>query len=243
MELSIVIPAYNEEKRLPPTLNRVLAHLKENYKKDFELIVVDDGSGDNTRRVVEEFHAKYPEVSLLAMSHNCGYGAAVREGMLAAQGEYVLTMDADGSTNEEAIVRFLEFLRTHPEIMLVIGSRNLEGSKILTAQSAFRVLLGNIFLIMAKVLFGWPMYDRILGFKMFRREAIKDIFSHQYENTFLAAAEVAYTAEKRGWAYTLLPVLWTDYRDSRVRPFRDAWRSFWGMFTILRRDQSGMYRK
>lgn len=243
MELSIVIPAYNEEKRLPPTLNRVLAHLKENYKKDFELIVVDDGSGDNTRRVVEEFHAKYPEVSLLAMAHNCGYGAAVREGMLAAQGEYVLTMDADGSTNEEAILRFLEFLRTHPKMTLAIGSRNLEGSKILTAQSVLRVLLGNIFLIMAKVLFGWPMYDRILGFKMFRREAIKDIFSHQYENTFLAAAEVTYTTEKRGWVYTLLPVFWTDYRDSRVYPLRDSWRSFWGMFMILRRDRSGMYRK
>lgn len=242
MELSIVIPAYNEEKRLPPTLNRVLAHLKENYKKDFEVIVVDDGSRDNTRRVVEEFRARYPEVSLLAMAHNRGYGAAVREGMLVAHGEYILTMDADGSVNEEAIVRFLEYMKSHPNMGFSVGSRTVAGSKIVTAQPAFRVFLGNVFLLIAKILFGWEMQDRINGFKMFRHEAVQDVFSHQYENTFLAAAEVVYVAEKRGWKYVLLPILWTDYRDSKIHPLRDSWRSFWGMFTILKRNRKKMYR-
>lgn len=240
-ELSIVIPAYNEEKRLPTTLERSFALLATHYGKAYEVLVVDDGSQDATAPMVEDFICTYPQIRLIRFPRNRGYGAAVRAGVLSAKGDYVLVMDADGSANEEAIIRFLDFLRSNPRVGFAVGSRTIEGSKIVTQQPMLRVAFGYAFLFFAKVLFGWPMEDRINGFKMFRREAADDIFPYQYEDSVLGAAEVVYVAEQRGWKYELLPILWTDYRGSKVRPWREAWCCFWGMLKILWYGWKGMY--
>lgn len=242
-ELSIIIPAYNEEKRLPPTLERVVHYLRENYKGQYELIVADDGSTDGTPDFVREFSKKHPEVRLLRFEKNRGYGAVVRDGMLAGNGRFVLIMDADGSVGEEAVVRFVDYMKNHPDVAMIVGSRTVEGARVLTPQPLVRVALGYTFLFLARIFFGWPFQDRINGFKMFRREVAQDVFPLQKEDGFLGAAEIVYVVEKRGWKYELLPVLWTDYRDSRIRPFRDSWRSFWGLFRILRRNWQDEYTK
>lgn len=241
LELSIVFPAFNEEKRFPPTLERVLAYLETHYRGEYEIVVVNDGSWDSTVQVVEEYRKQYPQIRLIGFSRNRGYGAAVREGVMSAKGEYILAMDSDGSVNEEAIIRFLTFLQANPNVGFAVGSRTIEGTKILTPQPLLRIFLGNGFLVFAKFLFGWPMEDRINGFKMFRRSAAKDIFPYQNVDSVLGAAEVVYVAERRGWKYQLLPILWTDYRGSKIRLLREPWRCFVGMLKILRRDRRGAY--
>lgn len=241
MDLSIVIPAYNEENRLPPTLVRVLDFLHVNYQGMFEIIVVDDGSNDNTSKSVNVCIVQDSHVRLICFGQNQGRGVAVRRGIEAAKGNLILEMDADGSVNMEAIGRFVAYMNTHADISMLIGSRNIEGARIVRSQPILRVILGNIFFTLAWIMFGWDFRDRVNGFKMFRARAARDIVAYQYETGFLAEAELVVIAEHRGWKYELLPVVWTDNRDSRIRPLKESWRSFWGMFAILKRVKQGVY--
>lgn len=242
MDLTIIIPVYNEEKRLPPTLERVLNYMLKNYTGSYEILVMDDGSEDGTNKSVERFINKYPNVRLVGLGQNRGRGVAVRRGVGMANGDLILEMDADGSVDEEAIPRFVAYMNQHADVDMLIGSRNIAGARIVVAQPLMRRVLGYIFFTMAMVLFGWwDFRDRVNGFKMFRKRAAADIFAYQHETSFLAEAEIVYIAEHRGWKYELLPVEWRDSRDSRIRPFRESWRSFWGMFKIIKRGRQGVY--
>ncbi|MBI2625705.1 glycosyltransferase [Candidatus Parcubacteria bacterium] len=241
MELSIVIPAYNEEKRLPRTLERIFSYLGAHYRGAYEVVVVDDGSQDRTSEVVGQLAASNPQLRLITFERNRGRGVVVRDGIFAARGEFVLEADADGSVAEEAIVRFLDYFREHRDVDMLTGSRTVPGALIVTPQPWLRVALGWAFLLLARIMFGWPLYDRINGFKMFPHHVARDIFSHTYESSFFGEAEVVYVAECRGWRVKELPVSWSDNRDSRIRPLREAWRSFWGMFRVLWRDWHGVY--
>ncbi len=243
MDLSIIIPAYNEEHRLPPTLARVLDFLHAHYQGTFEIIVIDDGSKDGTEQSVRAFVIQYPSVHLISLERNQGRGVAVRQGVDMAKGDLILEMDADGSVDMEAAQRFVAYMDTHPDIDMLIGSRNIKGARIAKHQPLLRVILGNIFLALAWLMFGWDFRDRVNGFKMFRKKTAHDMFVHQHETGFLAEAELVVIAEHRGWKYELLPVIWTDNRDSRIRPLRESWRSFWGMFAILKRVRQGVYNR
>jgi dolichyl-phosphate beta-glucosyltransferase len=145
--------------------------------------------------------------------------------------------------DEEAIPRFVEYLKNHPHIDILIGSRNIKKSRIVKRQPMLRRVLGHIFFILAYILFNWDFRDRVNGFKMFRKQAANDIFPHQRETGFLGEAEVVIIAEQRKYKYELLPVFWTDNRDSRIRPFKESWHSFWGMIYILKRRNAGVYDK
>ena len=244
MDLTIIIPAYNEEKRLPPTLTRVVDQMAACFKGTYEILVVDDGSEDGTGKAIEAFIGIYPNIRLVRQPQNKGRGVAVRQGVGMAQGNMILEMDADGSVAVEAISRFADYMIQHPDIDMLIGSRNIEGARIPIRQPFIRRVLGYVFFTMAMFLFGWwDFRDRVNGFKMFRKRVAADIFAHQYETGFLAEAEIVYIAERRGWKYELLPVEWTDSRDSRIHPLRESWRSFWGMFEIVKRGRRGMYTK
>lgn len=243
MRLSIVIPAYNEEHRLSRSLSTLLAYLKEHYSGLYDAVIVDDGSTDQTAAVVSRFMALYPCLRLLRLPGNRGRGAAVREGVHSAQGELILETDADGSVHPEAIVRFAAFLESRPEVDVLIGSRNIPGAEILTPQPWLRFFLGLCFLYAARTLFGRDIQDYTLGFKMFRREAARDIFSHQFENAYLAEAEIVVVTRRRNWRLEELPVHWSDYRDSRVRPMRDSWLSLKGLVRILAWDRRGDYSR
>lgn len=243
MELSIIVPVYNEENRLPRTLEQIFEYLAVNYHGLYEVIVADDGSQDRTVNIVEDYQKNKPQLRLLRFPKNRGRGAVVRDAVFEAKGQFILETDGDGSTNEHAIVSFLNFFANHPEVDVLIGSRTIEGARILTAQPLLRVILGYCFLFIAHILFGWKLIDRVNGFKMFRRHVALDVFKNQYENSFLAEGEIVFVAEKRGWTVKELPIQWTDYRGSRIHPFRDSWRSFLGMFKILERYRQGLYTK
>ncbi|MBI2096554.1 MAG: glycosyltransferase [Candidatus Sungbacteria bacterium] len=240
-KLSIVIAAYNEEKRLPETLERLFGFL-ERASLSYEIVIVDDGSRDRTLELVKKRAETKPQLRYLTHFPNRGRGVSIREGVLASAGEFVLETDADGSVADEAILRFLKHFAEHPEIDAVFGSRELPGSRIARHQPILRIFLGQGFILLAKILFRmWCTTDFTLGFKMFRRRAATDIFQHQFDSHFLAEAEIAYVAKRRKWNVTELPVTWSDNRDSRVRPLRDSFRSFQGMIKILWRDVRGKY--
>lgn len=242
MDLSVVIAAYNEERRLPKTLERLFQFLKQAGIR-YEIIIVDDGSRDRTKAVVEEIARTHPEISLISHFPNCGRGFSIREGVLAARGGIILETDADGSVADEAIIQGVRYFREHPEIDVIIGSRQLPESKIVFPQPFLRVFLGYGFWYLACFFLGpWRTTDFTLGFKMFRKDAARDIFLRQFDNHYVAEAEIVYVANKRGWKIQELPVTWTDHRDSRVHPFRDSARSFRGILQILWRNRQGKYR-
>lgn len=239
--LSIVIPAYNEEKRLPRTLERMLPHLRA-AGFSFEIVIVDDGSKDTTVEVIRAIAKKNPELRLLSDGINRGRGAAVKKGIFEAHGDLVLETDADGSVADEAIPRFVARFDADPELDAIFGSRMLPESRIVLWQPLMRTMLGYGFLYLARAMFWmWKTTDFTLGFKMYRKGAALDIFAHQYDPFYVAEAEKVFVANVRGHTAIELPVTWTDDPDSRVRPLRDTVRSLWGMFQILGRYFAGSY--
>lgn len=242
-KLSIIIPAYNEENRLPSTLDRLFHYMREHFDAPYEVIVANDGSRDRTAEMVRELMKSHPELRLMDFSKNRGRGAVVRDAMFSAAGAYILQTDADGSVGEEAVVRFVKYLDARPEVDMLIGSRLAPGAKTLTPQPFLRVFLGYAFIVLAMIMFRWKFEDRVNGFKMFRRDGARDIYRNQYSDHYIAEAEVVYVAERRGWKVQELPIFWTDFRDSKIKPIRDSYRSFKGMMIILFNDWKGRYSK
>lgn len=241
-DLSIVIAAYNEEKRLPQTLERLLRFL-ETSGLTYEFVFVNDGSADTTLTLIERYAQHHPFIKSMTHMPNQGRGFAIRKGVLAAQGDLILETDADGSVADEAITRFIDYFSAHPETDAIFGSRELPTSFIARKQPFLRVFLGYGFIYLARVLFwSWDTTDFTLGFKMFRKKTAHDVFSRQFSNHYVAEAEIVYVTKKRGWKIQELPVTWSDNRDSRVHPFRDSIRSFMGMTRILINAFAGKYR-
>ncbi len=240
--LSLVIPAYNEEKRLPKTLQRTVPYLQGEHVS-FEVIVVDDGSTDATLAVVQELAGKYPEIRLVSDGANHGRGAAVKKGIFESRGSLILETDADGSVADEAIIRFVERFENDTELDVIFGSRELPESRIVLWQPPLRIFLGYGFLFLARALFWmWRTTDFTLGFKMYRRLAAHDVFKHQFDHYYVAEAEKVFVTKIRGHHFIELPVTWTDDPDSRIRPVRDVFRSLKGMTLILIRFVQGKYR-
>ena len=242
-DLSIVIAAYNEEKRLPGTLDRMINFFKSSAVR-YEVVLVNDGSTDNTLMLFEQYAARYPFIKTITHTPNRGRGFAIRKGVFATSGDVVLETDADGSVAEEAILRFLNYLKTHSDIDAVFGSRELNSSRIAKHQPFLRVFLGYGFIYIARLLlWSWNTTDFTLGFKMFRQAAASDIFSHQFDNHYVAEAEIVYVAKRRGWKTAELPVVWSDNRDSRVHPLRDSLRSLIGLLHLHKNIFRGKYKR
>jgi len=240
--LSVVIPAYNEEARLPKTLERTHAYLR-GTGFSFEFVIVDDGSTDGTVQAVRTLSGTRPEIRVLSDGINHGRGAAVKKGIMEARGDLILETDSDGSVADEAIGRFVAAFDTDSSLAVIFGSRMMEGSRIVLWQPWHRTALGYGFLFLARAMFWmWRTSDFTLGFKMYRREAARDIFAHQYDPFYVAEAEKVFVAKIRGHTFCELPVTWTDDPDSRVRPLRDTIRSLVGMVRILARFVRGRYR-
>ncbi len=242
LELSIVVPAYNEEQRLPKMLERTIPYLRSEGIL-FEMLIMDDGSKDATVTTVEALaKGRYPEIRVMSDGVNRGRGATVKKGIFEARGALILETDSDGSVADEAIPRFVKQLREHPELEVIFGSRELPESRIVLWQPLLRVFLGYGFLFLARVQFWmWSTTDFTLGFKMYRREAAHDIFMHQFDHFYVAEAEKVFVTKIRGHHFIELPVTWTDDPDSRVHPVRDTFRSLKGMFFIAIRFLQGKY--
>ncbi len=229
--LSIVIPAYNEEKRLGASLERIGAYLAS---KPFaaEVIVVDDGSTDRTSAVAHEASRERAAVRVIRLESNQGKGYAVRTGVLASAGETVMFTDADLSTPIEELDKFLK--RLDEGFDIVIGSRAVPGCDIRVRQARPRQVMGKFFNRLVRILVMKGCPDTQCGFKLFRRKAALDIFSRLETAGFAFDVEVLLLARKLGYRVAEVPVVWCDSRPSRVRMVRGSWGMFKELLRIRR---------
>jgi len=241
LELSIVIPAYNEAGRIGPTLDAACTYLAEAGLSG-EVIVVDDGSSDDTAAVVARLAESRPAVRLVRNGRNRGKGYTVRHGVLEARGAVVLFADADGSTPMAEASKLLAALGPG-KADGAIGSRALAGSDLARPQPWFRRAMGWVFrnLVRGIVLRGFA--DTQCGFKAFRREAAHDVFRRQRLDGFAFDVEVLFIARRRGYRVVEVPVRWLDDRDSRVRPGRDSARMLADLVRIRWRALTGAYER
>jgi dolichyl-phosphate beta-glucosyltransferase len=214
-ELSVVIPAFNEEERLPESLGRVLAYL-EQRGDPFEILVVDDGSKDRT---VERALAVCSSVVLVRNPQNRGKGHAVRQGMLLARGRRRLMTDADLSTPIEELERLLSCMDEGYDV--VIGSRALAGARIEVHQPRYRESLGRLFNLLVRWLVVPGLHDTQCGFKLFTGEAAR-VFEVARLNGFCFDVEALFVARRRGLRIAELPVTWRNDAATRVTTLRGA---------------------
>jgi dolichyl-phosphate beta-glucosyltransferase len=239
--ISIVIPAFNEQKRLPATLEAVLAYLSGRAWSSWEVIVVDDGSGDETAAVAERFAAGHPGVRLLRNPGNKGKGFAVRHGMLEARGDWILFTDADLSA---PIGELDKLLATAEEkgAAVVIGSRALDRSLIDVHQSLFRETAGRIFNFWMWLFTGLPFWDTQCGFKLFSRTAARGIFTRQRIERFGFDVESLFLARKLGYKTIEVPVRWAHSEGTKVSMLRDSLRMFSDLIEIRCNQMRGLYK-
>jgi dolichyl-phosphate beta-glucosyltransferase len=233
--LSVVIPAWNEEARLPATLRRITGYLAPRGQA-FEVLVVDDGSTDGTARVVESMGS--PAVGLLRSERNHGKGHAVREGMLAARGARRLMTDADLSTPIEDLPRLEQALADGAAV--AIGSRALPGSHVLVRQGAFREGMGRLFNLAVRVLLLPDLKDTQCGFKLFTAQAARDAFAVTRLEGFCFDVEALVAARARGHRIAEVPVRWSNDAATRVGLLKGA-RAFVDLLGIRARRRLGAY--
>ncbi len=227
--LSVVIPAYNEQERIGRTLEAMIAFLKRQPYRS-EILVVDDGSTDATLETASGKLQDFPH-RIFKNSTNQGKGAAVKKGMLAAAGEYVLFSDADMSTPIEEVRRFIELLEKE-NYDCVIGSRALPQSQVEIRQGLLRENIGRIFNFFARGLSFQGISDSQCGFKCFKRDTARDLFSRQRLKGFSFDAEILYLAQRRGYRILEAPVIWRNSAQSRVRILSDPFNMFLDLLRI-----------
>ncbi len=236
MELSIVIPCYNEEKRIVPTLNTLFSFLEHHQNIDeYEVIIVDDGSKDNTLKVIPS----HPHLRVIPHEFNQGKGGAVRTGVLHSKYETLLFMDSDLATPIEELDKLSPFLQQGYEI--VIASRNLPQSNIVTKQPKYRQLAGKTFPLLVRLLSGLPYRDTQCGFKLMKAGPGKEIFKRLTILRFAFDVEMLFIAKKLGYKTAEVPVTWIDQSGSTVHFFRDSWRMLKDLFRIRINDLKGKY--
>jgi dolichyl-phosphate beta-glucosyltransferase len=221
-ELSVIIPAFNEEKRLPGSLSRVLDYLRQ-QPFSAEVLVVDDGSRDTTAALVARLAEEDPRVRLLQYGANRGKGYAVRYGMLQARGERVLMSDADLSTPIEELEKLAAALEEGTDI--AIGSRALPDSNLAVHQPPLRELIGRTFNLVVRVLAVPGIHDTQCGFKLFTDVAARDIFPLLTVDQWCFDVEALLVARKMGYRICEVPITWVDERNTKVNVLRDLART------------------
>lgn len=228
--LSVIIPAYNEEKRLGRTLEELDGYLKgKEYK--YEIIVVDDGSSDGTADVA--LSSDLAERSILKVflnDKNRGKGYSVREGFKRASGSLVLFTDADLSTPIAEIEKLEEAI--HSGVDIAIASRSMRNSDIKVRQPLYRVLMGKIFNLFAKCMGLRGITDTQCGFKLFKNECIKNILPGLRINGFSFDVELLYSARRQGYTIKEVPVIWSNFQESKVQPLVDSTKMFLDLIRI-----------
>ena len=213
-DLSIVIPAYNEELRLERTVRDAVEYFRAT-RPSFELIVVDDGSRDETSGLVRRLSDQLPEVRLIRLAANHGKGYAVRTGVVNSQGRLVLFADADGATPFAEIERLEGALDDGAD--LAIGSRALQARGVQVKAKLYRHLIGRIFHWLVESLTVRGVKDTQCGFKIFRSSVAHDLFSRMRMSGFSFDVEVLVMARRRGYRIAEVPVNWTHQPGSKVR--------------------------
>ncbi len=216
MHLSVIIPAYNEEKRLPKTLREIDGYLKK-QSYDYEILVVNDGSKDSTAIVARNLSPEIKNLKLINNHKNQGKGAVVRQGMLSAQGDYRLFTDADNSTSIDQVEKMWPEFKKGYEI--VIGSRDIKGAVLDPPQPFLRnIILGEGFKLYRKLIVGlWGIQDTQCGFKCLTRGAAEKIFPKCLINRWAFDPEILVVGKLLGYKIKEIPVLWKNDPESRVK--------------------------
>lgn len=217
MLISVIVPAYNEEKRIAATLLKTQDYLSRQstgWRIDYEIIVVNDGSTDSTQKTVEGLKSQIKNLEIISYQKNKGKGYAVRCGMLQANGDIKLFMDADNSTKINEIEKFLPEFEKGFDI--VIGSRRVKGAKITKKQTLLRVFLGEVFGLLSKSISG-NIIDTQCGFKAFTKESADKIFEQCKIDGWVFDLEVLALARKWGYKVKEMPVLWENNFASKVK--------------------------
>lgn len=226
--LSIVVPAYNEEKRLPESLRKIKLFLRTQSFAS-ELLVVDDGSSDRTAELAESELSGFSG-RVIKNPGNRGKGFSVRNGILQAKGRYILFSDADLSTPIEEVSVFLKHLENGADV--VIGSRALDASAIEVRQNFLRELMGKTFNRMARLLTFKGVKDSQCGFKAFTHNAARDLFTRQTLDGFGFDVEIIFLTQKLGYKLLECPVVWRNAEGSRVRIVSDSMNMFLDLIRI-----------
>lgn len=236
--LTVVIPAYNEERRIGRTLERVLAYLRESVQR-FEVIVVDDGSSDATRDIVRSMAGSEPRIKLIALERNRGKGMAVRRGMLAGEGEWLLFTDADLSTPIEEIETLAASMQAGADI--AIGSRSLQGARVDIHQPWYREAMGKTFNRIVRLLAIPGFVDTQCGFKCFTRGAARTVFERSRIDRFAFDVEALVIARRLGFRIVEVPIRWANEPNSRVAIVRDSTRMLVDLVRIRWNALAGVY--
>jgi len=237
MFLSVVIPAYNEEKRLPATLSKVRDYLSR-QKYEWEVLIVNDGSKDNTSAVVSDLIKDWDRFKLIDNQQNQGKGGVVKQGMLEAKGEWRLFMDADNSTDVSEVEKLWPFKENFE---IIIGSRYLDKDSIKVKQPLMRRMVSRFGNWLIRILLGINMADTQCGFKLFSAKAAGDIFPKQTIMRWGFDMEVLAIARKKGYEIKEVAVDWYDAKDSTVKKSA-ALKTLKELFIIKWNLMRGKYR-
>jgi glycosyltransferase involved in cell wall biosynthesis len=206
---SIIIPAYNEERRMKPFLKDLRDVLRT--MKNYELIFVNDGSTDKTKKMAESFLSGL-NLKIITYSKNRGKGYALMRGVSEAKGDIILFIDADGSIPPKEIPRLINATRKHS---IAVGSRTHPNSKI--KQPLVRMILGKIFNKYIELVFGMGIDDTLIGFKAFRKAIAKDLFLDLKSHRWLFDIEILYKAKKKGYEVRRIPIIWSHKDSSKIK--------------------------
>ena len=236
-ELSIIIPAYNEEKRLPQTLASIDKFLRKE-KINAELIVVSDGSSDGTEEVVQKLKNEVSNLNLISYKQNQGKGYAVKMGVVSARGKLILFLDADNSTPIEEFLKLKNKIKNYD---IVIGSRKTENSDVKIAQPLYRVLLGRFGNFLIRIFLIDNISDTQCGFKLFRHNVAQEIFARQTIYGWGFDMEILAIAKLFNLSIAEVGVSWINSTQSRFRPIKDAYKTFLELIKIKMNLWMGRY--
>jgi glycosyltransferase involved in cell wall biosynthesis len=236
-KLSVVIPCFNEERRLPQTLARIRDYVDARCLSA-ELIVVDDGSSDGTLGIVEAMRATWPALKAIRNPSNRGKGYSVRHGMLEARGRIVLFTDADLSAPIEEADKLLAALKTHN---VAIGSRAIDRRLIEVHEPRMREFLGIVFNKAVRVILWLPFADTQCGFKAFVRDRSRILFEQQRIERFGFDPELLFLARRHGLTVAEVPVRWAHDEGTRVSTLRDGIKMFLDVLMVRWNSLAGRY--
>jgi glycosyltransferase involved in cell wall biosynthesis len=235
--LSIILPAYNEETRLPASLEKIFAFLeKQSYQT--EVVIVENGSQDRTLEIANQFAEQHPNLRVISTMER-GKGLAVRRGMLEAEGEYRFICDVDLSMPIEEVNLFIPPIL--PEIEIAIASREAPGA-VRIDEPEYRHIIGRIFNTMVKIIALPGLQDTQCGFKCFRKDVAEAIFKKQTLMGWSFDVELLYIAREMGYKIIEVPIHWYFDPGSRVKLFRDSFQMALDLFTIRKNGRLGLYK-
>jgi dolichyl-phosphate beta-glucosyltransferase len=233
--LSIIIPAYNEENRLPGSLQKIVEFV-ESQREEIEVLVVENGSRDRTTEIASDFSARYPFIRVLHSEK--GKGAAVKAGMLTGRGRYLFICDSDLSMPIEEVRKFLPPVLEHYDV--AIASREGPGAHRFN-EPQYRHLMGRVFNLIVRVLAIPGFQDTQCGFKSFKREVARDVFASQTMSGWSFDVEALFIALRRGYRVVAVPINWYFDADSRVNPIPDTFRMVRDVLRIRLNGWRGEY--